>query len=81
MKIARFIMSGGLSTESARKRRWKKGDHVLVIIAQCSEAEALPGVVVRSRDDGYTVDLDRGGRCYVGSLFLREPLALARADA
>lgn len=73
MRVLRFIMSGGAVTSTMRARRWTRGDRVLVILE--GEREPLPGKVVRVRDDGYTVDLDRGGRCYVGSRALRDVVA------
>lgn len=69
-----MLLSGGRATARTTARRWARGDRVRVIIDSCAEADALPGKVVRVRDDGYTIDLDRGGRCYVGSLLLRDPV-------
>lgn len=60
MKRLRVIMSGGAVTVSATKARFGRGDHVHVK----TEGIDGTGVVVRERNESYTIALDTGGRCY-----------------
>lgn len=60
-KRLRVIMGRGLVPPPTKiARRYARGDRVFVK----GEIQKT-GTVVRVRDDQYTVQLDKGGRCYV----------------
>lgn len=59
-KRLRVIMSDGRVLPSKCVKRFARGDRVFV-----NGEIQRPGTVVRVRDSQYTVQLDKGGRCYV----------------
>ncbi len=60
MKRLRILLSDGRVTVGKTAHRFGRGDRVRVR----TEGIDACGVVVRSRNESYTVELDRGGRCY-----------------
>lgn len=69
MKRLRFVLSDGRVTQPAIIRRFARGDKVWVN-GEIQKA----GVIVRVRDDQYTVNLVGGGRCYVLAEDLRDEI-------